>query len=179
MHQKSSPYTNDDNDSDKENIPPIYSYPMPSNTRSAERQALNHTPLQEISPSPDPNDIVVTASPELTSEPTSKALIKRTGNCPICRLPYVYDHIAWCCGLTMDIPANVTKKCHHLSPKHPETILPLPKLPCLSPPYNNWMNSTPTKPPTFLSGRKSSISPPSLPLTMPITPIAPSNTRSR
>ena len=113
MHQNSSPYTNDDNDSDKENIPPIYSYPMPSNTRSAERQALNCTPLQEISPSPDPNDIVVTTSPEPTPEPTSKALIKRTGNCPLCQLPYVYDHVAWCHGLTN----GYTCRCHKKTPQ--------------------------------------------------------------
>ena len=118
MHQNSSPYTNNDNDSDKENIPPIYSYSMPSNTRSAERRALNRTPLQEISPSPNPNDIVVTTSPEPTPEPTSKALIKRTGNCPLCRLPYVYDHIAWCRGLT----DGYTCQCHKKTPPpKPET----------------------------------------------------------
>ena len=176
MHQNSSPYTNDNNDSDKENIPPTYSYLMPSNTRSAERQAQNHTPLQEISPSPDPNDIIVTTSPEPTPEPNSKALIKRTRNCPICRLPYVYDHIAWCQGLTN----GYTCRCHK------ETPQPEPKVPKnsttpteTSPLYNNWMNSIPTKPPISPSRRKLSTNPPSSPLTMPITLINPSNTRFR
>ena len=91
---------------------------MPSNTRSAKQQALNCTPLQEISPSPDPNNIVVTTLPEPTPEPTSKALIKRTGNCPLCRLPYVYDHIAWCHGLTN----GYTCQCHkEMPPPEPET----------------------------------------------------------
>ena len=133
MHQNSSPYTNDDKNSDKENIPPTYSYPMPSNTRSAKRRALNRTSLQEISPSPDPNDIVVTTSPELTPEPISKALIKRTGNCPICQLPYVYNHIAWCRGLTN----GYTHRCHKKTPPpEPET------------PKNN---TTPTKTPLSLT----------------------------
>ena len=119
MHLNSSLHTNDDIDSNKENIPPIYSHPMPSNTRSAERRALNCTPLQEISPSPDPNDIVVTTSPEPTPEPTLKALIKRTRNCPLCQLPYVYDHIAWCWGLTNGYT------CHY----HKETPPPKPEIP--------------------------------------------------
>ena len=91
---------------------------MPSNTRSAEQWTLNHTPLQEISPSPDPNDIVVTTSPEPTPEPTSKALIKRTGNCPLCWLPYVYDHVAWCRGLTNGYICRCHKKT---PPPKPET----------------------------------------------------------
>ena len=129
MHLNSSPSTNDDNDSNKENSPPTHSYPMPSNTRSAERRAQNRTPFQEISPSPDPNDIVVTTSPEPTPEPTSQALIKRTGNCPLCRLPYVYDHIAWCRGLT----DGYTCRCHKKTP------LPEPEVPENS--------NTPTKTP--------------------------------
>ena len=104
MHLNSSLYTNDNTDSNKENIPPINQYQMSSNTRSAEQQALNHIPLQEITTSPDLNDIIVTTSPEPTSESTTpttlNALIKRTGNCPLCRLPYIYNHIAWCQGLT-------------------------------------------------------------------------------
>ena len=87
---------------------------MPSNTRSAERQALNHTPLQEISLSPDPNDIVTTTSPEPTPEPTMRALIKRTGNCSLCQLPYVYDHVAWYHGLTN----GYTCHCHKETPPH-------------------------------------------------------------
>ena len=118
MHQNSSPYINNDIDSNKENIPPTYSYSMPSNTRSAEQRALNCTPLQEISPSPDPNDIVITTSPEPTPKPTSKALIKRTGNCPLCQLPYVYNHIAWCRGLTNGYTCHFHKET---PPPEPET----------------------------------------------------------
>ena len=91
---------------------------MPSNTQSAEQQTMNHTPLQEISSSPDPNDIVVTTSPKPTPEPTLKALIKRTRNCALCRLSYVYDHIAWCRGLTN----GYTCHCHkETPPPEPET----------------------------------------------------------
>ena len=108
MHQNSFLYTNDNINSNKENIPPIRQYQMPSNTQSAKWQALNHTPLQEISTSPDPNDIVITTSSEPTPELTTKALIKRTGNCPLCRLPYVYNHIALCQGLTN----GYTCHCH-------------------------------------------------------------------
>ena len=114
MHQNSFLNTNNDIDSNKTNIPPIHSHPMPSNTQSAKQQALNCTPLQEISLSLDPNDIVVTTSPKPTPKPTSKALIKRTGNCPLCRLPYVYDHIAWCHGLTN----GYTCCCHKETPPH-------------------------------------------------------------
>ena len=134
MHQNSSPSTNDNNNSNKENIPPTYSYPMPSNTRSAEQRALNRTPLQEISSSPNPNNIVVTTSPEPTPEPTSQALIKRTGNCPLCRLPYVYDHITWCRGLTN----GYTCRCHKKTP------LPEPEVPKNS----NTPTETPLSPTT-------------------------------
>ena len=117
MHQNSFPYTNNNINSNKENIPPTHLYQMPSNTWSAKWWALNHTPLQDISPSPDPNDIVITTSPEPTPEPTTKALIRGTGNCPLCRLPYVYDHIAWCCGLTN----RYTCRCHKETSTHEPT----------------------------------------------------------
>ena len=109
MHQNSFLHTNDNINSNKENVPPTYQYQMPSNTWSAKWWALNRTPLQDIPTSSNPNDIVITTSPEPTPEPTTKALIKRTRNCPLCRLPYVYDHIAWCWGLTN----GYTCHCHN------------------------------------------------------------------
>ena len=107
-------YTNNDTDSNKENIPPINQYPMPSNTRSAKWQTLNHIPLQEITISPDPNDIIVIRSPKPTSESTTSTtlnvLIKRTRNCLLCRLLYVYNHIAWCQELTDGYTCHCHKK---------------------------------------------------------------------
>ena len=110
---------------------------MPSNTWATKWQALNHTPLQEISTSPNPNDIVIITSPEPTPEPTTKALIKRTGNCPLCRLPYVYDHITWCQGLTN----GYTCHCHRETLTQEQTPSKT-KHPYLPPLSNNWTNST-------------------------------------
>ena len=39
---------------------------------------------------------------------------QRTGNCPLCQLPYVYNHIAWCRGLTN----GYTCHCHKETPPH-------------------------------------------------------------
>ena len=97
---------------------------MPSNTRSAKQWALNCTPLQEISPSPDPNDIVVTTLPKPTPEPTSKALIKRTGKCPLCQLPYIYNHIAWCWGLTNGYTCHCHKETTPQTSESPKTDTP-------------------------------------------------------
>ena len=158
MHQNSSPYTNNIN-SNKENIPPTYQYQMPSNTRSAEQQALNHTLLQNIPTFPDPNDIVVTTSPESTPEPTTKALIKRTRNCPLCRLPYVYNHVAWCRGLTNRYTCYFHKETstqEQTPSKTDTTTIETPLSPLLS---NNWMISTRIRPPTSHSEPKSSMNP--------------------
>ena len=97
---------------------------MPFNTWSTKQWALNHTPLQEISPSPNPNDIVITTSPKPTPEPTMKALIKRTGNCPLCRLPHVYNHITWCCGLTNGYTCCCHKEMstHEPAPSETNTV---------------------------------------------------------
>ena len=124
MHRNSSLYTNNDINSNKENIPPTHSYPMPSNTQSAKQWALNQAPLQGISLSPDPNNIVITTSPEPTPELTRKALIKRTRNCPLCRLPSVYDHIAWCCGLTDGYTCHCHREVstHEPAPSETNTI---------------------------------------------------------
>ena len=179
MHQNSSPYTNDDNDSNKENIPPTYPYLMPSNTRSAEWRALNRAPLQEISPSPDPNDIVVTTSPEPTPNLLQKPSSRELETVPSADYPMSTTMLPGVADLLMVIPADVTRRHHYLNLKHPKIATLLLKLPCPLPPYNNWMNSTPTKPLTSPSRKKLSMSHPLPPLTMQITPTDPSNTQSR
>src|ERR1700729_1367825 len=120
MHKNSSPFINKDTDSNKENIPPPTLFiTMPADTRQQERRNAPRVPLQELSMSPDPNDLVITqvTSPEPlpsapTSPETSTALTKQTGNCPKCRLPYHYDHVAWCRGLS----DGYTCRCHKKPP---------------------------------------------------------------
>lgn len=80
--------------------------------KTLEQRNAPRTPLKEISMSPDPNDTTYQTSPEQIPTETPLALTKRTGDCPNCHLPYNYDHVAWCRGLS----DGYTCRCHKKTP---------------------------------------------------------------
>ena len=126
MHQNFSLSTNNNTNSNKENIPPINWYLMPSNT------------CQTTSPTPhssswtlnlswpkwyNPNHLPESTPQDSVPPVTSTALIKRIRNGLKCWLPYVYDHIAGCWGLSN----GYTYCCHKASLTDVPTPLISPK----------------------------------------------------